>query len=244
MQPITYSSEGLCQCSSQSYSRKVQRVPGPVFVRTIQLTLPLFLTLEVWLRHQYTLQDIATTLEYFSVLHLWQCASLFGITISNSAVRCSFGSYGCMTFTSKAVVLKKIIKFLSDLSFSTGSSVLEITKREHIPPLPLHALPLHDWSELYQLLPTTTHPDLLAILPYQGYWVWRQILVVPLFLEDTDIYAVRIVSKAVYDSSGRNKTHSIAHRPLLFSIQGEIYCGLEECWYFSKTIQPKKLLSI
>ena len=232
---IIYSHEGLCQTVRQVYNRnKLQRIAGCVFTRDIQLTLPLFLTLAVWRRHEYTLKDIATTLEYFSVLHLWQCASLFGVTISNSAVRCSFGSYGCMTFTSKAVVIKKILKFLGSKNLSTGISVLEISKREHIPPLPVHILPSTDWMLLYQLLPQINPLDLLTTLYYPAYYEWRQILVVPLSLEDTDIYVVRIVPKAVYDSSGRNQSNSMAHRPLIFSIQEKIYFGVEECCYFIK----------
>ena len=234
MDKICYSHEGLGQTFKETYNRsKASRIPGCGFVRTIHLTLPLFLTPQVWQRHEYSIADIATTLEYFSVRHLWQCASLFSISVSNSAIRFNFDTHDCLTFTSKAVVIKKITKFLAS-EYVSNISVLEKSKAQHVPPIPLHLLCASEWGKLCSLLPSAMPSDFLVTLHYPGFYQWRHIAVVPLAQEGVDIYVVRIVAQAVYEESTRYKTHSIAHRPLVFCIDGNIYYGVDECCYFTQ----------
>jgi hypothetical protein len=169
MNLVSYMHEGLTQISYRSYSKTSGSLtPGSTFRHTVELNLPLFLTASLWQRHRYSAHDVETTLGYFSVSHLWQCALLFGIPISNSAIYLSFSHAEEITFTSKAVVIRKLLKSL-DPSVLGSHSVLEKCKTQHIPPIPIHPVPLVEYQWLKSRVPTQK-ADVLGPLYYEDFY--------------------------------------------------------------------------
>lgn len=201
---------------------------GTTFERHIQLQLPLFLTAEVWRRHQYSLHDVRTTLNYFSPMHLWQCCLLYGMLPSNSAIKLAFCAPESMTYGSKAIAIRKIEKTIGN-EFLDRPNVLDVQREDHVPPLPLHEI--DNWNQLYALLPHT-NVRLLGRLQFSESFPWRGIELVPLWLEKGAIYAVRVVSKTTFQESHRVKRDSLSTRPLQIFIGNHEYCGVEEACFF------------
>jgi hypothetical protein len=234
---ITYSNDGLTQKSCVEYSNgEIEQLTQPSITRVVTLHLPLFLTIPLWVRHGYSLKDIHTTLEYFSSVHLWQCALLYGISTSNSAIKLAFSEQNAMVYGSKAIVIKKIQKVLSSVGiFKNKESVLDTLRDEHIPPLPIHRIHKQMYEELLQGLPPKDHLNLLKPVEFTRYYEWRDIKVVPLWIEKKAIYCIRIVQYEVYCTSGRMSVNSLSHTPIHIIINERKYAGTEEAMFFSKS---------
>ena len=244
MQLIHNESEGLTQITMYNYtlSEDEFKPQQNVFERIVRLNLPLFLTVQVWQRHGYTLNDIKTTLEYFPAIHLWQCALLHGISASNSAIKLAFSTPESMVYGSKAIVIRKIEKMISqNYQFSNiYPSVLDVLREDHIPPIPIHPLNELEWYKLTSLLPTTPLTNLLETIYYKNYFQWKDIFMVPLWVEKEAIYTIRIVTEKTFNTSGRTQ-NTISTRPLDIRIGNDVYCGVEEACFFYLTIPNKKL---
>ena len=235
---VTSLHEGLIQQTTMTYNldEDMKRCPGTTFCRRISFHLPLFLTVEFWKRHEYSLQDIRTTLQFFASVHLWQCALLYGgISPLNSAIKLAFSKPESMIYGSKAIVIKNIIKKLHDeqqYSFSDKDpSVLDTLRQDHIPPLPLHKLSAVDWESLVNLTPTEP-VDLLSGLTYPYAFAWKDIHLVPLAFEKGAIRAMKIIRSEVFYASGRVKRESMSNQPVAVRIAGQEYCGVDELCLF------------
>ncbi len=211
-------------------------VEGDVFRHYTKLTLPLFLTPEVWQRHRYTVSDITITLNSYPVLFLWQCALLFDIKPSNSVVRLSCASSDSMTFTSKSIVVKKLLKRITQTSKISGLvSVLDIRDITHTPPIPRQSVSSHEWERLVGLLPKllpNQTVDMLHPLYYADYLEWRYSKFVPVHQEASGICAIRIVPTDVYRSSGRQLGGSMTHKPVDVVINNNNFYGVDEMCIF------------
>lgn len=229
---INYDDDGLTQILSQKYilknSKRHITEDTYQFEQSIKLTLPLFMTIPVWKRHEYSYSDIIETLNYFSSLHLWQCALLFGIVPSNSAIKIAFSTRQSMVFGSKAIVIKKLGKILENI-FEEKPSILD-NKREHKPPLPIHTISMEKFKEMRNLIPRKKI-DMLDKIFVQEYICWKDIKIIPLWLEKDAILCVRIVKENIFHKSPRCK-NSISNMPLKVVIHQECYSGLEECMFF------------
>jgi hypothetical protein len=227
------SNEGLTHERRESHDiLNGNRVTGSVFQYHAKLNLPLFLTPELWERHRYTLSDITNTLQSYPVLCLWQCALLFDIKLSNSAVRASCASSESMIFTSKSVVIKKITKYVSEHMGLGQISVIDVRDSSHCPPIPKHAISKHRWDALACLTPTNT-VDMLQTLYYDGYFEWRNTKFVPLYVNNNCICSMRIVTFDIYSISGRPIFGSMTHKPVDVNIANVHYCGVDEMCLFS-----------
>lgn len=225
--------DGLTQRVVFNYSLEdSHRVLGNMFERVVELNLPLFLTHDVWKRHNYSITDITTTLEYFSALHLWQCALLYGISPSNSAVKLAFSTPESMVYGSKAIVIRKIRKVLiQSQQFAGSTSVLDMKREDHIPPIPIHNLNQEMWDLLVRNLPQKP-VDLLDVIEYVEGLYWNGVLMVPIWFEKGAIYAVRVVHQRVFDACGRVKYPALSNKPLHILIDQDTYCGVEEACFF------------
>jgi hypothetical protein len=225
---------GLVQRTLVEYDLdESRRVPGKTFRRVIELTLPLFLTTELWERHDYSISDIRTTLEYFSAIHLWQCALLHGISASNSAIKLAFSTPESMIYGSKAIVIRKIEKLVSKQFSENSPSVLDTLTLDHIPPIPVHSITHNQWVELSNILPKKP-VNLLDTLHYTGSFKWKNIILVPMWLEKNSIYSIRIIPLSIFNASGRIKKPSLSNKPLSIIVNGELFAGLEEACFFNK----------
>ena len=152
----------------------------PSFHRHVVMHLPLFLTMDVWVRHDYSLIDIQTTLEYFSPKHLWQLALLYGISSSNSAIKLAFSNPETMVYGSKAIVIRKIMKILHDnYTFKQSGSVLDTERKEHIPPIPIHKISENEYKMLLSCLPDSVD-NLLDVVEISNKYSWRNIYLAPI----------------------------------------------------------------
>jgi hypothetical protein len=219
---VDYTHEGLKQSSTMRTGE---------MVRTVHMVLPLFLTLPVWQRHDYSLDDVQVTLDCFSAENLWQCALLLGVTTSNSAVKLSFTTPESLVFSSKAIVIRKLIKLLHDNQFFTSQvSVLDKVRDEHEPPLPIHRLCRSDFELLCSLMPTQP-VALLRAIPVVRTFRFKNTDIVPLWVEGGALYCVRVVPADVYQSA-RKPCRSLSTRPLDIRIGDLEYAGLEEAMFF------------
>lgn len=236
MNPVTYAEDGLVQQNECGYDmindKRVNTTLRGSFHRTVQLHLPLFLTLPVWIRHGYSTRDIRTTLEYFASIHLWQCALLYGISISNSAIKLSFSTRESMVYGSKAIVIRKIEKAVQNIhDFTSNSHVLDTVRVDHIPPLPLHRMLKPQFHELVQLLPTQP-VDLMQSIVFERSLTWRGIDIVPLWFEQDALYCIRIVPLQVFVNSQRMQHACLSNRPLDVWVSGTQFAGTEEAMFF------------
>ena len=200
-------------------------------VRSIDLNLPLFLTVPLWERHGYSLSDIAVTLEFFSAIYLWQTALFFDISPSNSAIKLSFSSPESMVYGSKAIVIRKILRHIRNTySFNTGASVLDTGRVSHIPPLPVHKIDHDFYHQLLEAVPTE-EVDMLGTIQFKRVFTWRSIWVVPMWLEDRALYCVRVVTPEDFQACGR-QNKCLSNRPLDVRVGDTRYCGVEEALFF------------
>jgi hypothetical protein len=227
--------EGLTQVSEVEYMtvdcKRVSQGESMPFKRQIKLNLPLFLTKEVWIRHNYSLSDVHTTLEFFSSLLLWQTAILNGIMTSNSTVKLAFSSPESMVYGSKAIVIRKLERMMDDIFDFPRKSVLDTERCLHVPPIPIHTIAKEEWQDMYNNLPSLTQNNLLVPIYVNKFFKWKDIMIVPMWLEKGAIYCVRIVTADVFNSSGR-KDDAICRKPLYIIVHGKQYRGLEESCFF------------
>ena len=128
--------QGLTQITHIPYThetdgRRTLSTAKRCSTRTMRLCLPLLFTPEVWVRHQYSLEDVVDTLNYFKSNQLWKLAVLLGIPLSNSSVKISHSSPTSMVFSSKAIVMVKIVAFLRKHYIFPDKSVLDKTHDDH-----------------------------------------------------------------------------------------------------------------
>lgn len=233
VEDIIYKHEGLTQVLQWSYNvkncRRYSNNTEHQFEQVIKLNLPLFMTIPVWKRHGYSISDITTTLNFFSSMHLWQCALLFGIIPSNSAIKIAFSTRQSMVFGSKAIVIRKLVKLLEDI-FTEDGSVLDDIRDDHIPPLPLHKINIAQYEKIYKWLPKKKI-NMLKDIYIEDFVRWKDIKIAPLYVEKGALLCVRIIDVDVFNKSKRDKK-SLSNKPLSIIIKSVQYVGVEECMFF------------
>ena len=225
--------EGLTQTSTCPLINKY-----PSFYRTVMMHLPLFLTLDVWQRHQYSLNDIQTTLDYFPPKYLWKLALLFNLCTSNSAIKIAFCAPDAMVYGSKAIVIRKLLKiFKANYEFHKNKNILDMTRVEHIPPLPHHIITYQTYLEILSYLPKN-HEDLNLLKPVlvYGKYRWKDIFLAPLGVEHGALYCCRLIRRDIFDKSGKNVRSSMCCRPYIIQVDKDptkYYGVYEEACFFS-----------
>lgn len=237
MTHVYYTHDGLIQQTELYYkiqnNRRCETDMDHVFDRRVKLHLPLFLTVPLWKRHGYTVPDILNTLGYFSAIHLWQCALLFGISTSSSAVKIAFSTPESMVYGSKAIVIRKIKRAIQqNFDFPPRGSVLDSVRDDHIPPLPIHSIDKDMYDAMAVAMPKTVS-HMLGAIGVGVLFDWMDILVAPLWIEKGALYCVRVVEKAVFLESNRNRHDRLSNRPVHIVVDGREYAGLEEAMFFT-----------
>lgn len=226
------SHDGLLMSSITKYN--AQGFNGSDFTRNISIQMPLFLTHDVWVRHDYSLKDILKTLECFTAKHLWQCALLYDISASHSAIKFTFSHPEHFVFGSKTIVIQKIKKVLERMSWPK-QGVLDLELCTHIPPLPKHIISKVDMQYLISNIPTVL-PSTGKPTHYSSVFEWRDIYLVPFEMEnDNTLSCVRVIPMEIFKASGRMNHNSLTHLPLSIMVKGKAYAGVEEwCLFTSK----------
>ena len=236
MRPIEFSNGDLTQSSSIEYNvHNVSKIEGNVFKMNIVMQLPAFLTTVVWLRHNYTLRDVALTLNSFQSVNLWQCALLFGITGASSTIKITFATDAAMVFGAKSIVVCKIMKYLTETGEYEKNTkhVLNNKSDHHVPPIPLHELNDKEWTFLNELLHSERF-SLQKTVVFKNVFTWKDIQLVPIRIEEGAIFAQRVIKSETFYKSKRSKQRSIHLRLLKVQVGEEKYIGVEESCLFQK----------
>jgi hypothetical protein len=201
---VTTEHEGLTQVSNLNYSfdeNGKRHLEGPC-KRTIKLRLPLIFTPEVWRRHEYSLEDVIDTLNYFKSNQLWQLALLLGIPLSNSSVKLSFSGPCSLVFSSKAIVMVKIGDLLRKHYSFPETSVLDKTHNDHVPQLPVHKIRADSHQYWKARVPESSYSH-LERKNISEFFSWKDIQMVPMALEGDHLYMIRVVAEGVFLNSER-----------------------------------------
>lgn len=235
--PISTEHDGLTQITRIQYAVEengCRKLCANGIVRTMRLCLPLIFTPEVWVRHEYSLEDVVDTLNFFQSNQLWQLAVLLGIPLSNSCVKPTFSRPTAMVFSSKAIVMVKIVAFLRKHYEFSNASVLDKTHDDHVPPLPVHYIP----SDLYQhwkekALAQKDAVSMLRKNRVDELFVWKDITMALMGIEGDHLYMIRAVSADVFLQSHR-ETDSYAAKPVHFVLPDKrVYYGcIDEASFF------------
>jgi hypothetical protein len=147
---------------------------------------------------------------------------LLGFRISLSSLKNTSGNSISHIFASKAIIIKKITSLFCDsFPIPKGESILDTSTDIYIPPLPLHVLPGAEWLRI--------HNNLNKGQLFE----WGGCKFLPLRVDpDQSVYAVRLVIKTVYESSGRKTSVSMVCQPIEYQIGGELYYRTEEACRF------------
>lgn len=201
--------------------------------RRMCMRLPLLFSPEVWIRHKYSLADVIETLNYFRSIHLWQLAVLLGIPLSNSSVKLAFSTPTSMVFSSKAIVLVKIANHLRKYYKFAKTCVLDKTHEDHVPPLPVHRVPMPTYQLWKQHTPSDKNRvNMLSRNSVAQVFTWNGVQMVPLWMEGDCIYMIRVVTQLMFEQSGR-ESDALATKPIEFMCAGMLYCGLvDEAAFF------------
>ena len=237
--PIKSLHSGLVYESVISYRidrngrRKVS--DDPCIKRTIRLSLPLMMTPEVWMRHEFSVSDVIDVLDCFKANQLWQLAQLLGIPVSSSSVKLGFSSAASIICSSKAIIMEKIAKTIRERpDFTFGNqSVLEKTHEDHVPQLPVHYIS----HSLYCDWKAKVNPaSMLNMNTIDDLFHWKDITLTPIALERDHLYMIRIVPKSVFIQSNR-ANNSPVNRPIAFKLNDADYCGLiDEAAFFLPSV--------
>lgn len=201
--------------------------------RRMQMKLPLLLSPDVWIRHNYSLADVIETLNYYRSIHLWQLAVLLGIQLSSSSVKLSFSTPISMVFSSKAIVMCKIANHLRKYYTFPTAVVLDKTHEDHVPPLPVNRIPAAEYDHWKQRAPDRQDISMLSDNVIAEPFAWRNVLLAPMWMEGDCVYMIRVVDEPTFVASGREAL-SLATQPIRFrDHQNRRYCGLvDEAAFF------------
>lgn len=114
-----------------------------------------------------------------------------------------------------------------------SASVLDRTHEDHVPPLPVHRID----PKLYAHWKSQTSPDRSGISMLQenilsDVFRWKDIIMLPMWLENDCLYMIRGVDEPTFIASER-ECDSLSVRPLHFSCNGVRYYGLiDEAAFF------------
>ncbi len=229
---LEYLHDGLQNRSTNNYTiNQSTRVEGTLINRTIDINLPLFLSPSTWERHRYSKKDISSTLECFPSTTLWRWAIFHGISPTSSAIKPTSMDVSSIIHVSKSVVIKKIMKYIQ-IHYPSRHlrSVLDFSRRDFKPRLPVHALDESEWLVMLAAVPTSINCS--VPLQYQRCFQFRDVNMVPLENTRGQIYAVRIVRKSAFMDSGRHIRKTKYMGPLDIQIAGEHYHNLDEACLF------------
>lgn len=235
--PIETEEDGLIQrtCIHYTTDRQGKRIrcrAGEGITRTIVMHLPLAFSPSTWVRHRYSFEDMVDIFNYNNSDLLWQLAVMLSVPLTNSSVKLSFARPTSMVFSSKAIVMVRIMNQLRQYYNFSSQSVLDKTHEEHVPPPPVHRITSEEYQhwkmitaacEPLRMLGPNERPELFA---------WRGILLAPVCMEDNSIYMIRVITEEQSKRTGRTG-ESLVSQPVVFHTQGKTYHGLvdEACFF-------------
>jgi len=239
--PIQFLHEGLTQKKIVYYTfedghrnavEHPKRIASttPFMRREIVFHLPLFMTSPVWKRYGYSLKNVEETLECHHTMHLYQLGLLHDISPSNSAVKVAFSKTDALVFSSKMIIIRKILSQVQQQHNFPTSSCLDSKRFDHVPALPLVHVSCNVLNKWKRHIPRN-----LVIMDgghWDHAWKFRDIQLVPLWMEQGALLMNRIISKEVFDASGRN-TDALSKQPIPVTVgkAHKEYYGVEEACF-------------
>ena len=226
------------------HKNKRESSSTPTFIRRVQISLPPPATPSMWIRHQYSLADIKLTLNNIHPLHLWHLAILAKISLTNAALKPSYGNNSDnLIVGGKTYVKHRLLQYYTMLipHLNENTNVLLSDDTNYKPPLPLHSITMDVYNELMILLSQFKQTQ-----TYVASLCWRSINIIPRNEYRTDTILVeRIVEKIQTDTDIDTDTDT--HRKQLLttvSINGIPHLLSGEMFYLtiaSKREHTKKI---
>ena len=163
---------------------------------------------------------------------LWQLAVMLGIPLTNSSVKLSFARPTSMVFSSKAIVMVRIMNQLRQYYEFSSQSVLDKTHEEHVPPPPVHRIPSEEYQHWKVITEACEPLKMMGPNERPELFQWRGIHMAPVCMEDSSIYMIRTITEEQSQRTGRTGD-SLVSRPVVFHAQGKTYHGLvDEASFF------------
>lgn len=227
----------------------------PIFFvkRTVKMHLPQFLSRSLWMRHNYSYEDIANTLQCFKPHHLLHLAIAERQALTKLAVQPSCETVHKFVYGAKAIVISHLETWLKFTYFPVPDARINgvvpnvlntIETTSHVPPLPLHAIPSAEYRKYFEMLPEGKDPEQqyyrLLCAPFQ----WRGISIVPIELERHQYLLMsRVLTLHDYIET-YGEPSCMTMQPILIVLAGDLYCVCEESFYFVAEkygIEPEEL---
>lgn len=198
----------------------------------IQIRIPLFLTIELWLRYEYNLYDIKRTISCFSSLLLWQCALQFNIIPSSSSVKITLSTSESMVFGSKSIVIHKILQCMAANfpQIKDKPSILKI-KSNNVPNIPVVVFDVLVFLEIAKSIPKEK-PKLFQDNEITKLFKYKDITFFPKHLHTNKIIMCnRIIPYVDFLEAGRYREKCICSYPVIVFIKNTKYAVMEECFF-------------
>lgn len=213
-------------------------------IRELKLVLPEFLNEQLWQRHQYSLDDIRSTLKHSPTMCIWQMCLYHNIPLLQSASKIS--STTSLIRGGKRNAIRSLMTTYSRkyADWKHRPSVLL-----HLPlhgnrqriPLPCHKMTATGIKLLQRLLPERdeTHQWLgQPLRRYQSCVKWLDGFFVPLaFYAKSQqrpvnmIFLIRILPKPLYESVFSVSNETLMHQPDMILLRDVFCCLLDEAFF-------------
>lgn len=214
-------------------------------IRTeIGLSPPAMLHPSVWIRFQYSWEDIQKTLKDSDTLHVWQLLLVllrfqFPIDGLNDVIRPSHQSLLYFMFHSRKHIIQQLQQWFNRYVMVLSGSLsttnrLASDRKEHKPWLPRREIDLSLWHQAKKMIPTQ-RPSLAWQVKYSQSIPFAGCEYIPVAQVTTEkIYMVRIVKKEIYDT-WRTQVKlwpCIVTQPVYIYIGQQIYVMTHEACFF------------
>jgi hypothetical protein len=211
--------------------KKKQKTSGDdlFFTKEVNISLPCYLNPETWKKYMYSYKDVISTLKLFKSYHLQILCLILNCSVSN-VIKVSYNSDLAMSYSSKAIITKKLENFLSTKKFPE-KSVLDTILTNHVPPLPVIECSKETYDNAFKLLQGTI--DYFEKNPAKGYLTFFiNEFFLPIKTEAQYILMRRIYKIEDY-LAFRSVGNTLVTKPIIFVIGNQEYYASEECFFLS-----------
>lgn len=189
-----------------------------------------------WTRHRLSRNDVNNIISFIPTKLVWLCALFWGIHIPWFSLRSSAASMLEVTLTGKAAAVDMILEH-SDTRLDTIDrlDMTSVESYDHIPPLPLHRIPVKDFEMLKRHLSTELWPESLLVpgeehgrihILYDALGIqWT-----PVRIEGQNICCNAVVKKSEYK---RLSYGSLTHEPKMGIYKNIQFCLTDELALFA-----------
>jgi hypothetical protein len=173
-------------------------------------SLPLLLTLPVWLRYQFSVRDIRNILRLFSPKLLLACSILYGTEIGHATVSPGTWSDDAISYGGKGSLIKRLVKAVV---IDTRFNGIDVLRSDNVPTK-------YITREVFEAIGRSG-----GIFSYLGVWYTPTLV-------NGGLYCVRIISVADYEIARPKMARIPVCEPFAKNIGGIRWYEVTESVYF------------